>query len=169
MRARRHPRGGGAADGYLSPPAGTGPALTTCGKLHIPRAARRPRHAEAHALTGSFTVAFRTTAPRHAETRVSHATIAVLKARRPPTRGDARTRTGHVGKGSRSEQGRTGEGQGAPDGEHAGRGARATAIPPARTMRARRTAGTNEKARNRWVSAGSGPALAVRGGGLEPP
>ena len=91
----------------------------------------------------------------------------------PPTRGDARTRTGHVGKGSRSEQGRTGEGQGAPDGEHdgehAGRGARATAVPPARTMRARRTAGTNEKARNRWVSAGSGPALAVRGGGLEPP
>ena len=30
-------------------------------------------------------------------------------------------------------------------------------------------ASTNEKARNRWVSAGSGPALVVRGGGLEPP
>ena len=26
-----------------------------------------------------------------------------------------------------------------------------------------------ELARNRWVSAGSGPALVVRGGGLEPP
>ena len=63
MRARQYPRGGGNTDGYLSPPDGTGPALTTCGKLHIPRAARRPRHAEAHALTGSFTVAFRTTAP----------------------------------------------------------------------------------------------------------
>ena len=30
-------------------------------------------------------------------------------------------------------------------------------------------ASANEKARNRWVSAGSGPALVVRGGGLEPP
>ena len=30
-------------------------------------------------------------------------------------------------------------------------------------------ASANEKARNRWVSASSGPALVVRGGGLEPP
>ena len=33
----------------------------------------------------------------------------------------------------------------------------------------REAASANEKARNRWVSAGSGPALVVRGGGLEPP
>ena len=33
--AHWHPRGGGHADGYLSPPAGTAPAPMTCGKLHI--------------------------------------------------------------------------------------------------------------------------------------
>ena len=49
-----HPRGGGHADGYLSPPAGTAPAPMTCGKLHIlcaPPAApdtrtRTKRHAD---------------------------------------------------------------------------------------------------------------------------
>ena len=52
--AHWHPRGGGHADGYLSPPAGTAPAPMTCGKLHIlcaPPAApdtrtRTKRHAD---------------------------------------------------------------------------------------------------------------------------
>ena len=50
--AHWHPRGGGHADGYLSPPAGTVPAPMTCGKLHIPRAVRRPPTREGARLHG---------------------------------------------------------------------------------------------------------------------
>ena len=98
-------------------------------------------------------------------------------------------------RGREDPDGRADEGEGAPDGERAGRGAgrprddgAASALPhahgvglraPARRRggrrrgkadkRAARPESANEKARDRWVSAGSGPALIVRGGGLEPP
>ena len=186
--AHWHPRGGGHADGYLSPPARTGPAPATCGKLHILRAVRRPpRHAKARGdgSIRALRAAVRRPPPdtrrratprsqpdRHRRRRPRHAEAqgAVLcrpgadVVRRPSprhaeARGPGRTRRR---RGGRAGRGARGEGRRAPARRRGGRRGKAN-------KRVARPASANEKARDRWVSAGSGPALIVRGGGLEPP
>ena len=139
--AHWHPRGDGHADGYLSPPAGTVSAPMTCGKLHIlcaPPAAPDTR-------TRTKRHADPDGASRRGEGRPGWGTRGRRRGRR----------AGEWPGGTRT----TGRPAGADAAEKTGRPAGADG-PEA--------AGANEKARNRWVSAGSGPALVVRGGDSNP-
>ena len=183
--AHWHPRGDGHADGYLSPPAGTVPAPMTCGKLHILRAPPLPtrgpgrrnirirtgragegKGAPDGGRAGGDTGDARgsgpddpgpSAAPEDAGDARGRGPGAPARRVGPPARTRARIRpTTRTTSPSRSRRAR-GRRRGREDRE-------------ARERRsAGRPAGANEKARNRWVSAGSGPALVVRGGGLEPP
>ena len=176
--AHWHPRGGGHADGYLSPPAGTAPAPMTCGKLHIlcaPPAAPDTRTRTGRAGEGKGAPdggraggdagdargrgpddPGPSAAPEDAGDARGSGPGAPARRVGPPARTRARIRpTTRTTSPSRSRRAR-----GADAAEKTGRPAGADG-PEA--------ASANEKARNRWVSAGSGPALVVRGGGLEPP
>ena len=177
--AHWHPRGGGHADGYLSPPAGTAPAPMTCGKLHIlcappatpdtrTRTGRAgegkgaPDGGRAEGDTGDARGSGPddpgpSAAPEDAGDARGSGPGAPARRVGPPARTRARIRpTTRTTSPSRSRRAR-GRRRGREDRE--ARGHRSAGRP----------ASANEKARNRWVSAGSGPALVVRGGGLEPP
>ena len=93
--AHWHPRGGGHADGYLSPPAGTVPAPATCGKLHILRAVRRPPTREGARLHGRSRIVTGAAAPdtrRHKVRCCAGPALTSCAALPPDTRGRERER-----------------------------------------------------------------------------
>ena len=113
------------------------------------------------------------------ETRATRGGVArMTPARRRPRK--TRATRGGVARGHPHDGSARRRGRGRESGQRQERQVLLVAGGPAGTDAAEKTgrpAGTdgreaasaNEKARNRWVSAGSGPALVVRGGGLEPP
>ena len=176
--AHWHPRGGGHADGYLSPPAGTAPAPMTCGKLHIlcaPPAAPDTRTRTGRAGEGKGAPDGGRAGGDAGDARGRGPDDPGPSAT-PEDAGDARgAARGHPHDGSARRRGR-----GRESGQRQERQVLLVAGGPAGADAAEKTgrpagadgpeaASANEKARNRWVSAGSGPALVVRGGGLEPP
>ena len=126
--AHWHPRGGGHADGYLSPPAGTGPAPATCGKLHILRAVRRPPpDTRRRATPRSQPDRHRRRRPRHAEAqgavlcRPGADVVRRPSPRHAEARGPGRTRRR---RGGRAGRGARGEGRRAPARRRGGQPAR---------------------------------------------